>query len=240
MATWRGACFRVTHQALQPQRKGHATAPSPHLYKEQVLEDHLVALEWAQHKIFFSSEPLERTKDNGRRSWLAVRAFTMIAMEEEGSLPKSDDEAFRVMPQFLITAFEAAYPARHPNHKRLVTISFSKVITMGIGEQTYAQLTVELREMFRDLLSPDAPGGQLVSSSNSLHGVERQARSPTELRELMENPAFCSIFRAAREFDALKWMFEERQNILATLVKKFSVATGEMQPQVIRIRARRV
>ncbi|KAH8776266.1 hypothetical protein F5883DRAFT_409959 [Diaporthe sp. PMI_573] len=147
-------------------------------------------------------------------------------------------------------AFEAAYLPKHPNHRDLVSIDFGEFFSHGIGEETFAQLSTMIDQKISDLVSDNTFAAYFEASrkdfqspvaSLSYQGDNDFGRQSTqEEREMLENPCFKSIVRAAEGFDDLKWMFEEQQDILATFVQKIAVQPESMQPRVDRIRARRV
>lgn len=72
------------------------------------------------------------------------------------------------------------------------------------------------------------PGSDTKSEDDGVRG-----------RQTLENPCFKSIYRAAQEFDLLKWMFEKREDILATFVRRLTGPAERLHPPVIRMRARR-
>jgi hypothetical protein len=85
-------------------------------------------------------------------------------------------------------------------------------------------------EAFATKLRP--PKGSLLQNDKEL------SEHPTCLeKDLPGNPSFNSIFRAAQGFDVLKWMFEERQGILATFVQQIAVLMEAMQTHFVRIRS---
>lgn len=74
------------------------------------------------------------------------------------------------------------------------------------------------------------------SMTPKFDGTE-QSYPPAE--DLHRQPCFKAIFGAAQTFDILRWMFEERQDILATFVQRCAVPLKDAQPNLIRMRARR-
>ena len=58
-------------------------------------------------------------------------------------------------------------------------------------------------------------------------------------KDFSENPCFRSMVKAAEGFAVLKWMFEQRQDILATFIHQIAVPAEAMQPRLTRIRATR-
>jgi hypothetical protein len=148
----------------------------------------------------------------------------------------------------LKAAFEAVYPPQHPDHRDLVTIDFGQFFSYGIGEEMFAQLTFKIDSKISELFNADTFGTHWEAFATKLRPPEGSllqndeglSEQPTGLeKDLLGNPSFKSILRAAQGFDVLKWMFEERQDILATFVQQIAVPKEAMQPRLIRIRSRR-
>jgi hypothetical protein len=143
----------------------------------------------------------------------------------------------------LKAAFEAAYPPQHPNHKDLVTIDFAQLIEHGIGDEMWAKLTLQIDTKISELVCADTFSVQLQGSPPQgflleiAPGLSKPPPYPEE--KLLGNPAFRSVVRAAQGFEVLKWMFEQRQDILATFVQQIGEPLGAMRPNDVRIRARR-
>ena len=84
-------------------------------------------------------------------------------------------------------------------------------------------------EAFATKLRP--PKGSLLQNDKELN------EHPACLeKDLLGNPSFNSIFRAAQGFDVLKWMFEG-QDILATFIQQIAVPMETMQTHFVRIRS---
>jgi hypothetical protein len=86
---------------------------------------------------------------------------------------------------------------------------------------------------------------QLPASSPLLQSVaggdsdgDRGAQDTEET--LQKSPSFRAFHNVAEICDVLKWMFEERQDILATFVRQISIPAESTRAQVVRLRARRV
>jgi hypothetical protein len=93
-----------------------------------------------------------------------------------------------------------------------------------------ADILIELKkyeELFGLVLGPMTP---------KFDGPE-QSYPPAD--NLHRHPCFKAIFGAAQTFDILRWMFEERQDILATFVQRCAVPLKDARPNLIRMRARR-
>ncbi|KAJ3466405.1 hypothetical protein MRS44_003969 [Fusarium solani] len=209
----------------------------------------MTALDEAVNIINTTHEELPRTKGNAFKSWLAVRTIEI----SEGIMTtssRSNDKAssFRIMHPALKAAFEAAYPPKHPDHRDLVTIDFGEFLSHAIGDETFAKLSFEIDKKIGVLVRTDTFHSHFEAfreSSQPPANSSFQERSAdineqsSGQEDILENPSFNSVFRAAQGFDVLKWIFEERQDILATFVKQIAVPMKDMHPRVVRIRARR-
>ncbi|KAK8123003.1 hypothetical protein PG984_011673 [Apiospora sp. TS-2023a] len=128
----------------------------------------LSALEWLDRVIVPSREPVTRTKENVFKCFQAFIALTTIlnpdaeVFQEEG----------RLMHPALQSAFEAAYPPKHPAHRDLVTIGFDEFFGLGLGEEHFTRLLTLVEEKCRELVASDttlkqhwaAFGGDAVSA----------------------------------------------------------------------------
>ena len=145
-------------------------------------------------------------------------------------------------------AFEAAYPPQHPDHRDIVIIDFRQFLSYGIGEETFAQLTSKIDSKISELVHSKTFGTHWTAVATKLRSPEGSlllsdedhSEQPTLVEEeLLSKPSFQSIFRAAQGFDVLKWLFEERQDILATFIQQMAVPMEAMQPSLVRIRTKR-
>jgi hypothetical protein len=241
---WKSQGIRFGYQHVR--RKHQAESPS--LSQEQmttVVDNHMSALEEIFNIIQTTHKPLQRTKDNAFKSWLAFRA-----LESYRASLRSPTESLHldVIHPFLKAAFIAAYSPKHPNHKDIVTIDFGQFFTDGIGEETFAKLALKIELKISELVHADtfqAHWEANVTNSYFPEGSHSQkdgefSEQPTGLEEdLLSNPSFKSVFKAAEGFRVLKWMFEERQDILATFIQQIAVPMKATQSDVIRIRGRR-
>jgi hypothetical protein len=217
----------------------------------RIVRNHKSALKEVVSIIATTHEPLQRTKDNALKSWLAISALEAYRVKHIATPSSSSDTEsshFSVMHPALKAAFEAAYPPQHPDHRDLVTINFGQFVSYGIGEEMFVQLTLKIDSKISELVHADTfhthwearatnlrpPEGSLLQSDEGL------GEEPTCLeKDLLGNPSFQSIVRAAQGFDVLNWMFEERQDILVTFVQQIAVPMETMQPRITRIRLTR-
>ncbi|RKK92001.1 hypothetical protein BFJ71_g10476 [Fusarium oxysporum] len=208
--------------------------------------EHMTAFDEVVNIINTTHEELQRTKENGLKSWLAFRTSEAIMTSSSRSDDKSS--SFRIMHPALKAAFEAAYPPKHPAHKDLVTIDFGEFLGHAIGDEMFAKLSFEINKKIKELVHTYAfhsHSGTFGESSrppaNSLleECMDDLNEQPSCQKDILESPSFGSVFRAAIGFDVLKWMFEERQDILATFIKQIAVPMEAMHPRVFRMRARR-
>lgn len=213
---------------------------------ERAVDEHVTAFDEVMNIIQNTHDELQRTKENALKSWLATRTCEAIMISSSASDDKSS--FFRIMHPALRAAFEGAYPPKHPDHRDLVTIDFDEFFHHDMGDKTFARLSVEIEQKIRELVhsntfksypetaresSPPPPD---ILSKEQNNDFDEQSISE---EDILKSPSFGSVFRAAQGFDVLKWMFEERQDILATFIKKIAVPMEATQPRVVRMRARR-
>ena len=195
-------------------------------------------------------EPLPRTKDNALKCWLAVRTLEIYAQQNATTSSGLDVESsgLSIIHPALRAAFEAAYPPQHPDHRDLVTLDFGQFLSYGIGDETFTQLTFLIDAKISELVHADSFHTHWEASATkiqSLKGSISQNREDTSKQssrlepDLFENSSLQSIFRAAQSFSVLVWIFEKRQDILATFVQQIGVPMEATQPSLVRIRGRR-
>ncbi|KLO97739.1 uncharacterized protein FFB20_15009 [Fusarium fujikuroi] len=213
---------------------------------DRIVDEHMAALDEVLKIIEKNDDRLQRTKENALKSWLAI--CTCDAIRISSSTLDDRSSYFNIMHPALKSAFEAAYPPKHPEHRDLVTIDFGEFFDHAIGDETFAQLSVEIEKKIRELVHSSTFRSHFETLKESYlptanasfeeHNSDLNQRSVTQ-EDMFNSPSFRSVYRAAQGFDVLKWMFEERQDILATFVKKIAVPMEATQPRVVRIRARR-
>ena len=249
---WKSQGIRFAYQETQRQRieKGKLSPPSQE-QSTRVIGDHICALEEMLSVINSSHEPLHRTKDNALKSWLAIRTLELYERKHIANPPTtSDTESSNIhaMHPALRAAFEVAYPPQPLDYRNLLTIDFGQFFSYGISEETFVQLTSKIDSKIADLVREDsfhthweacAGHSQAPEGSRLPNGESRTGQANRAEKDLLENPSFKSIVRAAQGFAVLKWMFEHRQDILATLVHQITVPMEAMQPRLTRIRLAR-
>ncbi|RGP81432.1 hypothetical protein FLONG3_577 [Fusarium longipes] len=214
-------------------------------YMNRIVDEHITALDEVVKIIENTHERLQRTKENALKSWLAIGAVEAIRISSSSS---DDKSSFSVMQPALKATFEDAYPPKHPDHRDLVTITFNEFFSHALGDEMFAKLSVEIEKKIRELIRTNMfqfhfeKFKEYSGPSEDSLLEERDGdfnEQSINHKDILESPSFGSVFRAAQGFDALKWMFEERQDILATFIKQIAVPVEAIQPQVVRIRARR-
>lgn len=241
---WQSIGMRSGYSNDSGQCRERAMHPRRDLM-DSLVDEHKTALDDV-FKIIHNNESLPRTKENALKSWLAIRTCEAIRI----SSSRSNDESstLRIMHPALKATFEDAYPPKHPDHRDLVTIDFDEFFAHALGDENFATLSVEIENKISELVHTDnfrfhfevLKESFRPSQDSLLEGRNGNLNEQSICQDnFLESPSFGSVFRAAQGFDALKWMFEERQDILATFIKQIAVPMETTQPQVVRIRARR-
>ncbi|KFY68585.1 hypothetical protein V496_00971 [Pseudogymnoascus sp. VKM F-4515 (FW-2607)] len=243
---WKAQGFRCGSQATQRHTKEEHDLLAPSQERiTRIVDNHMSALEEIINIISTTHEPLQRTKANMFKSWLAIRAcksesYVLESIATSSSKADSKSSHYRVMHPALKISFEAVYPPQHPDHRDLITISFGEFFNDALGEEMFAQLITKIDSKIAELVRADtfkshweeASAANLRPSRGSLlQGDENISEQPSHLEnDFLKNPAFQSVIKAAESLDVLKWMFEERQDILATFVRQIAVPMEAMQP----------
>ncbi|KAI1808065.1 hypothetical protein F4811DRAFT_549158 [Daldinia bambusicola] len=184
-----------------------------------------------------STQPLQRDKANTFKCWNTFRAIQALQYGKNNPPPESE-VIFKSTVTEVIRGFESAYPPKPTSHRSLISIDFAYFITNAMGESTFTRLLADidgkiLESIVTDYLERDSIA--FKSLETSLQYIVRGIK----LESIPQSPNFILAYKAAASFETLKWMFEERQDILATFIQKLSVPLESTQPKVIRIRARR-
>jgi len=174
-------------------------------------------------------KPLRRTRENTYASWLAIR--TLRFMSPHAST-KDANTAIKI-------AFEAAYPPQHPQHRKLLTVDFMTFYNHGIDDETFSRLSFAIDTKIREVMAAET-FSEHWSAASADEGKTPAAEPLAGNATLMQKPAFQSVVRGACGFEILSWMFEERQDILATFIEDLAVRMHELQPQVTRVRGIRM
>lgn len=235
---WESRGMRVGPHDARPRRGDESAGPTETEVKE-IVDQHMSALDEI-HQILSTTREVQRSKEMALKCWMAVRA-----LEHFPGLTRSSETV--TMHPALKDAFEAAYPPKHPNHKDLITMEFGEFFAYAIGEETFVKLSSEIDKKIGDLVKAHTLPAHFEASQEKIKLRAGSSSRDDDLeevctaqeRDILANPAFESIVRAATGFGVLKWMFEERQDILATFVHKMAEPMESMRPSVIRIRGRR-
>lgn len=249
MRWWRSVGFRgsFTTGNDHQQHRESTMPPTEHQVK-RIVSHHMDALDRVMHIINNTQEELPRTKDNAFTFWLAIRAIQAYG-DSIASLSGTNETSFPIMHPALKATFEAAYPPKHPEHRDLITINFWEFLNHAMGDKTFKKLSFEIDKRIGTLVPTDTFHSQFEKYKDSFQAstdaLDRASKAddPDEefkgQQDVLQHPSFRSIWRAAHGFDVLKWMFKERQDILATFVKQLAVPHKDFSPQIVRIRARR-
>ena len=192
---WKTQGIRFGYQDTQRQQKEGDEHPPPSQEQiTRIVGHHMSALEDVLNIINTTHEPLQRTKHNAFKSWLAIRTLESYRLKYiTTSSSESDTEFshFCTMHPALKAAFEADYPPQHPDHRDLVTIGFGQFLSYGIGEEMFAQLTFKIDSKISELVHADTfnthweafatklrpPEGSLLQSDEGL------SEQPTRLEK---------------------------------------------------------
>ncbi|KAH4087219.1 hypothetical protein HBH69_185350 [Parastagonospora nodorum] len=194
---------------------------------EKVVDEHEAAFAKIM-ALIAEGKPLRRTKENIYISWLAIRTVGFTS-------PHASTESANTAVK---TAFEAAYPPQHPQHRKLLTVDFMAFYNHGIDEETFSQLSFAIDTKSREVQSSSSFREHWEASRVNVENPPMEPLAGNS--ELFQNPAFRSVMRAACGFEILSWMFEERQDILATFIKDLAIPMHESHPEITRIRGRRM
>ncbi|KAH3906317.1 hypothetical protein HBI56_194990 [Parastagonospora nodorum] len=192
---------------------------------EKVVDEHEAAFAKIM-ALIAEGKPLRRTKENIYISWLAIRTVGFTS-------PHASTESANTAVK---TAFEAAYPPQHSQHRKLLTVNFMAFYNHGIDEETFSQLSFAIDTKSREVQSSSSFREHWEASRVNVENPPMEPLAGNS--ELLQNPAFQSVMRAACGFEILSWMFEERQDILATFIKDLAIPVHESRPEIIRIRGR--
>ncbi|KAB5569963.1 hypothetical protein GE09DRAFT_1283147 [Coniochaeta sp. 2T2.1] len=219
---------------------------------ERMVDRHTSALRDISNLVATSRERIPKNKEHSFKCWRAILtlhwafgAGLTLSSESDGTSSKK-----RIMHPALKMAFEAAYPPKPPDHRDLIEVDFAEFLYSCVGEEVFAKLSDAIHMKIQELVQKDCFGADSDAAVQKLEADRGFQAAATALsqqadfageggEDVLNNPCFQSIFAAAEEFDVLWWMFEERQDILATFVRQMAVPMAEMQPSVVRIRARR-
>jgi hypothetical protein len=244
--TWKRQGIRFGHPNDPPWHQTDRTAGLSQERIESMVDGHTSALRDIINLVETSRERVPKNKENSIKCWQAISALDLALASGAGPIlssePDSRSSKKRIMHPALKMAFEAAYPAKHPDHRDLIEVDFAEFVYSCVGEEMFAKLSDAIHKKVQELVQKDCFGAYFDAAVQQLETDSRfqQADFAGEGSEdVLNNTCFQSIFTAAQEFDVLRWMFEERQDILATFVQQIALPMAEMQPSVLRSRARR-
>ena len=235
----RGMRFERQPAARHHHRGEQDTLPTD-AEEKMTVKDYMSVLDEICTIIKTAREGVPRTKEMTFKSWLALRIMEEIS---SGMVPrgKSSPSVVDAHPAVL-AAFEAAYPPKPPDHRDLITIGFDEFFHHGIGEESFAQMSLDIHakiseltraDNFKALFEAAVAGGQTPADSPAHQAnISLDKISTNTVTDYRENPSFQSVVRAAQIFGVLKWLFEERQDILATFVQRIAVPADTMTPRV--------
>lgn len=240
--TWKSHGTRYGDQSDRQHANEEGTEISPDQLNRMV-DDRCSALDEVLHTIKNTREIPQRSKENMYKFWMAFQTIHMLYAEATKS-PR-----ICVMHPALKAAFEADYPPKNIEHRDLVTLDFAGFIDYGLGEETFVHLISDIEKKISELVAAEtfqslfeATGNSFELPSESLsQQIDKELNEEPHRQqdEFINNPVYKSIFRAAQTFDTLMWMYEERQDILATFIKEYAMPMEDTQPNLVRMRARR-
>jgi hypothetical protein len=235
---WKTQGFQFAPQKPQSEQTGNASQPDQKRL-DRMVDEHEAALNKIAALVADPEpKPLKRTKDGTYMAWLAVRTIKYMTHEKTcTNAPKPQG-----MHPAIKAAFIAAYPPQHMDHRKLIAIDFVEFLDHGIGEETYTKLFHAIDTKISDLVGADTFWEHWAASAGQLPEIDLSSFPPAsadEMDAIHQNVAFLSMTSAAEGFETLMWLFEERQDILATFVQKIAVPVADLQPQVTRFRGRR-
>jgi hypothetical protein len=176
-------------------------------------------------------------------SWLVM--CTLDALAKNFITTSSPMQMSSCIHPALKSAFEAAYPPRHPDHHSLPTIDFVEFF-YAIGDETYAKLMLKIDAKTNELVWADtfsahwiAAAGIMALQAGSAEDQNEDPATSNEVDKILANTAYMSAYRLAQGLNVLRWLFEERQDILAGFVQGLCVDMKTRGPCIVRVRGRR-
>ncbi|KAJ6028829.1 hypothetical protein N7540_004405 [Penicillium herquei] len=233
----------IRYDQKSRQQTAHETTELSPEQLNRMVDNHISALDEVLHIMRVTQEIPPRSKENSRNFWFAFQAILSITLAEAGS-----PEAMSIMHPILLGGFEYHYPPKKPEHRDLIIMDFAAFLDYGISDATFTQLASEIEQTISDWITKFPFVASELENYEKLFGlilgsltskVDGTEQSHTPAEDLHRQPCFKAIFGAAQTFDILRWMFEERQDILATFVQRCAVHFKNTQPNIIRMRARR-
>ncbi|PKX91372.1 uncharacterized protein P174DRAFT_491121 [Aspergillus novofumigatus IBT 16806] len=250
MEHWSKLGIRSSYRGSQQQSQGPVLQPASEEASYKSVEEFMSALYQMLEIKDITHEVPSMTKKNAFRLWVTIDGLERSAGRIAPSVGSEKGcPASRIMHPALKAAFEAKYPPKHPNHKDLNNVNFAKFFDECIGEETFRLLSLEIEREISKLVSANSFKAHFEACKKTLphyddplvqqrgHDASDQC---TDLKDdILRSPQFQSIIKVAEIFDVLKWMFDERQDILATFVRQIAVPMDGTRPRVVRFRGRR-
>ncbi|RYP49445.1 hypothetical protein DL768_004855 [Monosporascus sp. mg162] len=225
--TWKSSGTRLGYRQDRGQRRDGLAPPTP-AQATRIVDGYMVSLSEVTTIVGTTREPIPRTKEVTFKSRQVILALDIVGGPATPS-PVSDGRS--IVDSGLRAAFESAYPPKHPDHKGLVAIDFFQFFSDAIEKSTFAQLSLQIDDKISDLVQADSfethfeaakKSVQSPTESSFWQGDNHHSEKSSGHEEMFENPAFRSNFKAVQGFGVRKWMFEERQDILATFIRQVS------------------
>lgn len=243
MEHWKSIGARFEHPGDQESHQRNHAPPGEKDVIARLVEDRMSALDEVLQMVETDEVP-PMNKRNAITFWLAIDTLesTMRAKESPSSGCDGNGTVhIRIMHPALKLAFEEAYPQKHPSHRDLNNVDFPKFIQECIGEEMFKELCGEIRKKISELIAADGFEVKFEAAAKKLEISQPYLDLPYQETEenFMNRRSFRVIYTTAEIFDVLGWMFDERQDILATFVRQIAVPTEALQPGITRIRARR-
>ncbi|GFF80016.1 hypothetical protein IFM60648_09983 [Aspergillus lentulus] len=250
MQHWSNLGIRSSYKGSQQQSHEPALRPVSAEASIKSVEEFMSAMYEMLEIKDVSHEIPSMTKRNAFRLWVTIDTLELLAERTTPSVGSENGcPASRIMHPALKAAFEATYPPKHPNHRDLNNVNFAKFLDECIGEETFRLLSLEIERKISELVSANSFKAHFEAYKKTLppyddplvqqHGDDAGDQSNDLKDDILRSPHFQSIIKVAEIFDVLKWMFDERQDILATFVRQIAVPMDDTRPRVVRFRGRR-
>jgi hypothetical protein len=245
MEHWANLGMRSSYRGSQQQSQEQVQRPVSEDATTRSVEELMSALYQMLEIKVVTREMPPMTKGNAIKFWVAIDTLERLAGTVTPSVGSEDGcPASRIMHPALKAAFEATYPPKHPNHKDLNNVNFAKFFDECIGEETFRLLSLEIERKFSEIVSANSFKAHFEACKKTLppyddplvqqHGHDASDQSNDLKDDILRSPHFQSIIKVAEIFDVLKWMFDERQDILATFVRQIAVPMDDARPRVVR------
>ncbi|KAK4063371.1 uncharacterized protein Triagg1_9522 [Trichoderma aggressivum f. europaeum] len=236
---WESQGSRYTHHKDAPRHTEIGPEPSGEQLGS-IETDLMLTPDRIISAIHTTNEPSLITKKNMLESWTYISAVESLMVKDRNLQPGPVGGIAGIHPATR-AAFEAAYPPKHVNHRDLIEMDFEDFFDNGLGEQMFARLMDNLRAKARELVRAESFTTHWDSCKTDLQKdlANTDHVKGENANFLLENQTFRTDYILAQRFALLRWMFEERQDILAVFVAQLSKPLDQLYPKVIRTRAPR-